>query len=276
MGSSAWLSDALIFDAETTGVETEGEGIARIWELVIMESMPVECSATRLLFNPGTPIPDEVREVCHIDEALFREIVAADIFVVHAWRVVAQFKAAIKRGAPIIAYNGIGFDWPILRAEVARAGENLPDVGDEGGPILLDPVIWVRALHRDWRDRSLSGAHSQLCAPIEGRAHRAEVDCKMTIGVVRALVAERPDIFGRPLAEVWAWQEAERRRLDYEWDRLGYYAYEADGQLLCGFGKNIGRPLSEVGGYCSWALRTFGDEMPEGAREAFRQAARGR
>lgn len=283
MDSPAWLRRVLVFDTETTGTQTEGEDIARVWELALMlatcegadGSEKVETETIDALFNPGMPIPEDVRRLCHIDEGLLREIEAAHPFAVSGPGFVRYIDHAIERGDPIIAYNGYAFDWPILQAEMERAGESLPDIGAEGGPILLDPVIWVRTLHRGWRDRSLSGAHAMLCTPIEGNAHRAAVDCEMTLAVVRALVAERPDIFDRPLAEVWTWQEAQRQRLDYEWDRFGYYAYESGGQLLCGFGKNIGRPLSWIGGYCSWALKTFGDEMPEGAREAFQRAARG-
>lgn len=273
-----WLSHLILLDSETTGVVTEGDDRDYAWELAFREVRAGNLSrGFSQLFNPGKPIPGEVREVCHIDDALLAEIEAAPRFTEKAPHLLGWLSRQWEAGAVLMAYNGIDFDWHILRGDFARAGLLLPDLGapGSGSPVMLDPCIWVRALYRGNRDRSLGGAfHGLSTAEVEGRPHRASYDCLMTFHVARGIADRHPEIFDRPPSDVWAWQEEQRQRQAEIWGRWGYYVYEDEGQLRCGFGKHCGRPLTEIPDFCSWALGKFGEEMPEAARSLFGAAAK--
>lgn len=266
-----------ILDITLTAIDTETTGLdpasAQVWELGIVRRGGKPWSR---LLRPAEPLlAPEVREVCHVNDALQRQICDAPAFDVKTAEMLARGAEATRGGASaLVMFNGLAYDWPLLTAECERVGVDLPQPAD--GVKILDPHVWVTALYRHKQRRNLAAVCDGLApTAMQADAHRAVADCLMTLAVVEAMVARHVELQGG-LDAVLAWQLDAQLSQARAWARWGYYVYEDGDTLMCGFGKHCGRPLSEVGDFCAWALNRFGHEMPEASRAAFEDAARGR
>lgn len=267
-----------ILDIPLTAIDTETTGLAtataQVWELGIQRRGARPWSR---LFRPAEPIlSPEVREVCHVDDDLQRQICEAPAFSLAAAEMLRRgAEKTLDGSSALVLFNGIAYDWPLLTAECDRVGVDLPQPSD--GVKVLDPQVWVNAFFRHKQRRSLTAVCEGLAPDVLARVapHRAPSDCTMTLAVVEAMVARFVPLQGT-LAEVLAWQAKEAARQARAWALWGYYVYEDGDVLMCGFGKHCGRPLLEIGDFCAWALNRFGHEMPEASRAAFEDAACGR
>lgn len=260
----------IAIDTETTGVDPATD---QVWEIGTARGetgQPVR-SWSRI-YRPANPhLSDEVRRVCHVDDALQQEICDATPFGPNDAAMLARAATGSIEGRWVLtSYNGIAFDWPLLTAECARVGVTLPQPAD--GVRLLDACVWVRHLYRHRQDRSLSGAHAGLCDGEEITAHRTRGDTLMTLAVTNEIA--RRHALPMDVDELLAWQAEAAAAQAAQWERFHYYAYEREGVVYCGFGKHCGRPLAEVGDYARWAVGKLGHEMPDEALAAFKAAAR--
>lgn len=260
----------IAIDTETTGVDPATD---QVWEIGTARGetgQPVRTWSR--LYRPAEPrLSDEVRRVCDVDDALQESILFAEPFgLADAEMLVRAAVGSIEGRFVLTSYNGIAFDWPLLTAECARLGVILPQQFD--GVRLLDACLWVRHFHRDRRDRSLYGVYSGLCGCAAVTAHRTRGDTLMTLAVTNEIA--RRHALPMDVDDLLAWQDDIAREQAAQWERFGYYAYERDGTIFCGFGKHCGKPLSEVGDYARWAVDRLGDEMPPDALAAFKAVAR--
>src|SRR3990167_10967199 len=90
------------FDVETTSPDP---ATARIWQVATDER--------EWIVNPGVPIPDEIKVLCHIDEEMEARIAAAP-----AWPDVEDEGLEHLRDCDaLVTQNGIKFDLPVLANE---------------------------------------------------------------------------------------------------------------------------------------------------------------
>lgn len=159
----------VVVDVETTGFKRED----RVIELGLLwiESGEVVMDLTKLC-NPGMELPQEIVDLTGITQ---EEVDGAEPF-----STVADFLIDTLEGpSVVVAYNS-SFDFRFLRKEVEWCGKELV-ISDS----VLDPLPWVRNEDRG-KKCSLSVAAERRGVKSNG-AHRALVDCYMTLGVMNAL-----------------------------------------------------------------------------------------
>jgi DNA polymerase III epsilon subunit-like protein len=177
----------LIFDTETTGVNTSEDRIVQLGAVVMLCG---ELTDRRLVtIDPGVLIPAEASNVHGItaDRVAGRQRFA-DVF--------PALVGHICEASVLVSYNGAKFDWPLLRAEAARA-DSAPGIGstnraselDEAmsGKLHVDVLTQVRrrSVGRFWKGKGrhrLENVAKRLGIelPPGMRAHRADSDCYLT------------------------------------------------------------------------------------------------
>lgn len=130
------------------------------------------------LCDPGTPISEGAAAVHGIRDA---DVAGQPSFADRAARL-----ATVLAGRVLVTYNGRGFDLPVLRAEMSRAGvEWAPGRS-------VDAFDWARSRYRGRRDRPQSRQLADQCAyhgvRLEG-AHRAPEDAAATGSLLARILA---------------------------------------------------------------------------------------
>lgn len=182
-----WASAKLaVIDFETTGLSPEED---RIIEVGVARFDGGQLSGSdNWLVNPGRTVSQEIFDLTKIDPA---ELEAAPPLA----RVLHEVEACIAGHLPV-AYNA-PFDSAFLRAELARlgvAGEDLPPAFD-ASVTWLDPLVWVRELHKNERSKKLGDVCARLGIPLDD-AHRAASDAEATGKVLLAIADQLPATYG--------------------------------------------------------------------------------
>ena len=265
----------LCYDTETTGTDP---ATARVVELgaCVLEWRGGDwrrVDARRQLIDPGCPIPPDAARVHGITDARVQGKPTLA-------QVAPRFGAWVEQHSPalVCGYNVTGYDWPLLQAELARAGLAMP-AGVQLLERALDPLITLRWEHRAWPRRTLSAACERLGVPL-GRAHSALADAEAA-GLLWIALRVRGDVPSDPEAALQ--QQAELvQLLEREHARFGFWLYECrrTKALRLGCGKDrqgrplCGRPLTEVDpGWCAWVVREV-RELPAEVREIFASIGR--
>jgi DNA polymerase III subunit epsilon len=182
-----------VIDFETTGLSSEND---RILEIGVACFAGGQLTALEnWLVNPGIPIPEDARKVHNISD---EEIAGAPPFD----KLLGKLREVLRGHLPV-AYNA-AFDRGFLQAELARAaaaaspksaavsGELppafVPDV------VWIDPLVWVRELHKDERSKKLGDVCARLGIPLDN-AHRAASDAEASGRVLLALASRLPELY---------------------------------------------------------------------------------
>lgn len=195
------------FDIESTGLDTS---TARIWQVATNER--------EWLVNPGVPIPDEIRELCHIDDALLARIESSPMWADVQDEVLEHLCSADA----LVTMNGIRYDEPVLRAHI-------------GDSIALPPVIDVRVLafeaYPNIGDHQIGevvysghklanvALHLELVTgeDLAAGAHDARFDCELTLRVYHRL----PPKWTADLERLLAFQQRALDLQSSDWERFG-------------------------------------------------------
>ncbi|MCU0664151.1 MAG: 3'-5' exonuclease [Myxococcota bacterium] len=258
--------EVFAFDDETTGLDTAEDRIVQIGAVRFRAGVRLGQRRSSLV-NPGVPIPPDATAVHGISD----EVVAtAPSFAEVGPRFVAQLLFAEDGSEPILCgYNAPGFDVPMINAELLRHG-----IAHRIDPTrVLDPLVFVRWHHRDWRARKLEFVAQQCGISLEG-AHSAAADAEATGRVLWHLVAQKtvPEDYEDALAT----QRRLEALLEEEWSRFGRALYldREDHTPRLGFGAHVGKKIAEVDrDYLRWCLGKM-DDLTDEARALFQQAAK--
>ncbi len=179
---ASWKEQAwLAIDTETTGLDPIRH---RIVELGAMRSVPDWGGiGYSWLLDPGIPIPPEATAVHGITDA--------DVTGKPKLDDIAAGFLDLVRASPVL----VGYNWPFDSAFLAAELGYVWWMAISGKPI-IDPLVVVR-----FQDgvRPGSGSHKleavaeRLGVVASADAHRALVDCEMTIGVLKKLLEHLPD-----------------------------------------------------------------------------------
>jgi DNA polymerase-3 subunit epsilon len=185
------LRPLVVFDLETTGVSVYTD---RIVQMAFVKLLP---DGTRrewsTLINPGREIPAGATAVHGITVEMVRDA--------PRFRDVARKVLGGIEGCDLAGFNAARFDWPLLRAELARL-----DLAPVEEPVILDAM---KVFHR-FAPRDLGAAVAQYCGRAHEKAHDALRDARATLDVVLAQVkAHAGEMPGTP-AEISAWLERKR------------------------------------------------------------------
>jgi DNA polymerase-3 subunit epsilon len=186
--AASWSTSRLVvIDFETTGLEPESD---RVIEVGLVCFDGGEMTARRhWLINPGIPVPAEAREVHGIGD---EELASAPRFEAVFGEIVE-----LVRGRVPVAYNA-EFDRRFFHAEAKRlGGESRGDSPPalRGDVVWVDPLVWVRELHKYEKSRKLSDVCARLGIALE-QAHRAAGDAEATGRVLLALATQMPRTYG--------------------------------------------------------------------------------
>jgi DNA polymerase III epsilon subunit-like protein len=195
------------FDLETTGLDTS---TARIWQVATNEKA--------WLVYPGAEIPQVVRELCHIDDALLERIHAAP-----AWEdLQAEVLAHLCSADALVTHNGTHYDLPCLRAHI---GDSIPL------PPIIDTKVLAFEAWPDIPDHKIGetvysghrlvnlALHLGLASveDIEAGAHDARFDCWLALKVFRRL----PKKWTEDLERLLAFQQRALELQSRDWERFG-------------------------------------------------------
>ncbi len=154
----------VVFDIETTGLDTNNDSIIEIGAVKVENGSIVETFEE--LINPGFPIPYFITQINGIDDAVVENAPYPGV-------VLTKFKTFIKDIDFIIGHNAKRFDYPFLESEFRRNG-----IRFEG--VECKDTIWETKK----RFRSLPGySLAKLCAHfgiVNQTAHRALSDVMAT------------------------------------------------------------------------------------------------
>jgi DNA polymerase III epsilon subunit family exonuclease len=199
MARPRWIDESsfVALDLETTGPDPATD---RIIQIALIQIEPGAHIGTGWSFfvNPERPIPAEATAVHGItDECVSRSPKFAEL--------VPQI-FDIARGRRVCAYNGLRFDMPLIRRELAAAGQPVSNHDP------LDPAVWVRVIDR--RVKRIEGVSKYALVSVmerwgikrEGHAHETLSDALGAWQVFDVISRSRPEYFPSDLSEFCAAQ----------------------------------------------------------------------
>ena len=242
------------FDLETTGADPTKD---RVVQLALIRVEPDGRETTlESLVDPEMPIPPEATAVHGIADA---DVAGAPRIGELAPRILTMFD-----GADLCGFNSLRFDWPLLAADLRRAGIEIPEAPRRH----FDAM---RIYHAK-EPRDLGAAVRFYCGREHVGAHSALDDARATLDVFDAQFARYDDLPRDPdeLNELCA--AAGPRFVDsggkLEWNRAGEAAIR--------FGKHRGRTLRDMAaqepGYLRWMA---GADFPDDTRRIVAAALEG-
>ena len=254
----------LVFDTETTGINTSEDRIVEVGAAYMRRGElvgPGRC----MRLNPGVPIPEGASAVHGIYDS---DVAKCPSFRDIADRLAQHFRGSENGGHPplLCGYNAVRFDAPLLNAEWQRAEFEF----EIDALQVLDPIIFLQWHHRAWGRHTLGLMAERFGVELRN-AHAASADAKAT-GKLLSTLVERgliPDDSQQALAQ----QEKFRRGLEAEHEELGRLLYRdrKTDALHIGFGKHCGTPLDESDtSYLRWCLEKL-DNIPETVEQLFRE-----
>jgi len=178
--------DWLVLDTETTGLDTDTIGIVELGCVIFRQGEPTDY-ASSVLVNPGMPIPAEASAIHGITDEMVADAVSIDA-------VGAELLQVIDEVDVLLAYNGLGYDFPLLSRLVPGFRDACKALVARGGCI-LDPLTVVREAGRYWRGKGrhkLTAVRDRLGLPVE-EEHRALGDCLTAGRVLWQLRGELPE-----------------------------------------------------------------------------------
>ncbi|MFT7462652.1 MAG: DNA polymerase-3 subunit epsilon [Pseudohongiellaceae bacterium] len=244
----------VVFDLETTGVDTNSD---RIVEIGLVRLLPGGARESRSwMINPGRPIPAGASAVHGISDG--------DVSSAPSFAEVAEDVLSCFEGCDVSGFNVARFDLPLLAKEFGRVNVAFPPAGT----VVVDSyTLFMRR-----EPRNLTAAVSLYCDRDHAGAHRAVADAEAAADVLLGQLSRYadlpPDVAG--LAEAC-------QRKDPSWlDGGGKVAWQGDDAVLT-FGKHARRPLShlveEESAYLSWVL---GADFPADTKLIISEALEGR
>ncbi len=226
----------IVFDLETTGVDTQRDRIIELAALKIWPDGEREEKVRR--FNPGIPIPKEATAVHGITDADVKDEPPFDKVARGSKGIASYFT-----GCDLAGYNVINFDIPMLAAEFKRAGEKLD--------VTKISVVDSFRIFKIREPRDLSGALRFYCGQEHAEAHSAMGDVKATLSVLEAQLNRYRDLPSTPRELDSAVRDPE------EVDRRGKLKW-IDGEVAVNFGRHKSKTLKylarEEPDYLRWMI----------------------
>ena len=200
-----WSDQLVVFDTETTGLDTRHARIVTAYVgLIDTSGAPVESS--EWLADPGVPIPEAAPAVHGVTtEVAQRDGRVASEVVGEIGQTIARY---LEAGIPIVAYNAV-YDFSILHHETLRYGFS-PLIDPK--PI-IDPLVIDRAVDKFRRGkRTLQMAAAHYMVPLDD-SHTADQDAIAAGRVAQAIIRSHEELLDKdPL-----WLHEQQKVWSKEW-----------------------------------------------------------
>jgi DNA polymerase-3 subunit epsilon len=198
MTDTHWKNRTLaVLDVETTGLDPQNDRVIEVGIVRFEKGEVVERYGQ--LIQPGRDIPEEVSKITGIQ--------GNDLEGQPSFEQVAQDVCGRLEGAIVVGYN-LPFDRAFVTQELNRCGYSWPDTQE------LDPLVFVRQLHKGQGSKKLGAACARMGIDLEN-AHRAADDADATGKLLLALAEQLPDSMEDLLTLQGQWevlQEQERAK----------------------------------------------------------------
>jgi len=193
-----------VVDVETTGLDPKTD---RVIEIAIIHMQGGEVTGRyATLVNPDRDVPDEVQKLTGIDP---QQLVTAPRFAA----VAAEVQQWLE-GRVFVAYN-LAFDHAFVSAELARTGAEL------SSPRCVDPLVFVRELHKSEGSKRLSVVAERLGVPLAA-AHRAADDAEAAGRILYAILPNLPAQLGDLVLLQQQWELRQKNEMaHWKGDRGG-------------------------------------------------------
>lgn len=243
------------FDLETTGVNVASD---RIVEIAILKVFPdghqerrpdPATGITRLLINPGIPIP--------LETSLIHGIYDEDVKDAPTFKDIADKLFKFLFDSDLAGFNSNKFDVPILAEEFLRCGIDF-SVEDRN-------LIDVQNIFHLMEQRTLKAGYKFYCHKDMENAHEAMADVQATYDVFLAQLEKYKgaEIEGKDgktyepvVNDMEKLHEVSQRHRNV--DMLGRIVYNDKDEEVFNFGKHKGVTVREVlkrePGYYGWML----------------------
>ncbi|MFI3330281.1 MAG: exonuclease domain-containing protein [Rikenellaceae bacterium] len=225
----------IVFDLETTGIDTSKDRIVEISMVKVSPDGSKEVKTRRI--NPTIPIPLEASEVHGIYDK--------DVVDCPKFKEIAKSLAAYIEGCDFAGFNCNKFDIPVLAEEFLRAGVDVD--------MKRCKVVDVQNIFHKMEQRTLVAAYKFYCQKELVDAHSAEADTLATYEVL--------------LSQVDRYKEELENNVDFlsefstrnkTADFAGRIIFNDKGEEVFSFGKHKGCLVSEVfkrePSYYSWMM----------------------
>ncbi|MEK7269959.1 MAG: 3'-5' exonuclease [Planctomycetota bacterium] len=234
----------VFLDLEGTGLKPDVDRIVQIGMVRLHPDGRKETYLT--LVNPGVPIPPEAFAVHGISD---KDVASAPPF-----KDVAMTVLEFLSGADLGGFGIAGYDVPMLRSELMRAGK--PDL-DPSGRRVIDAL---RIFHRR-EPRNLAAGVKFYCGREFKEGHDALADAQASLDVLQGEIERYPDLPADVSALAAYCGEGQDVFLD-----IGRKLAWRGGKAVFQFGKvkgvTLNRAAAEHKDYLQWILRSdFGDDL---------------
>jgi DNA polymerase III epsilon subunit family exonuclease len=181
-----------VVDVETTGLDPKTDRVIEVAVIHMQGGVVTERYAT--LVNPQQALPEEVVKLTGITP---EQLADAPPFAEIAIELHRRLQGRI-----FVAYN-LSFDRAFLAEELLRTARELPSA------LYLDPLVFVRELHKSDGSKRLTAVAERLGIPLPN-AHRAADDAEATGHVLYALLAHLPELLGDLLLLQQQWEAQQK------------------------------------------------------------------
>lgn len=215
----------LVFDLETTGVDTQKD---RIVQICVKDGDKI----TTRLINPEMPIPKEASDIHGITDEIVKDA--------PTFKQIAKSLYALMNGRDLLTFNGNAFDVPLLINEFARCGIDF----DVSGVQLID----ASNIYRRLNPRDLASAYKQYTGLELDGAHNAENDVLATEVLFRVMCERHKDELDGVDLDLYS--NYDNKRLDIS----GFFLHDLDGNVIFAKGKHRGELASSQPSYLKWMI----------------------
>lgn len=225
----------IIFDLETTGIDTSKDRIVEISLVKVFNDATKEVKTRRI--NPQMPIPAEASAVHGIYDD--------DVKGCPSFKEIAKSLAAYIEGCDFAGFNCNKFDIPLLAEEFLRAGVDID--------LKRCKVVDVQNIFHKLEQRTLVAAYKFYCQKELDNAHSAEADTLATYEVLMAQLDRYPEDLQNDV-EFLADFSTRNQSADF----AGRIIFNEKGEEVFSFGKHKGRSVAQVfreePSYYSWMM----------------------
>ncbi len=221
----------IVFDLETTGVDTANDRIVEIY----LEKFKTESSKDSYYckINPGIPIPPSASDVHNIYDE--------DVADCPHFKDIADELFAFIEGCDLAGFNSIHFDVPLLYNEFLRVGIDL----DYRSIRLIDACN----IFRQKEAHTLSNAVKFYLNESHEDAHSAAADVIATKRVLKKQI----EMYGlNSIEEIALLSNWNREMLDLS----GKFSYNDDKEIIFTFGQHKDKVAKLQPDYLKWILKS--------------------
>lgn len=175
------ILDAVVFDTETTGTNTNVDRIAQIATMQIKKGQIVPEKSVDQLINPEIPMPKQAEAVHGLSDEMLEKAPKMDDFLESFLDNTLN-----KQNGVIVAYNS-KFDVPLLNRMIREHNVlNGTHIKEKDMAKVLDPFILMQRIHPFLGAKKKLGFqyHWLFCKPMEN-AHDALADVRGTVDVLK-------------------------------------------------------------------------------------------